>query len=289
MELRGKTIAVLGGKTGLLGQALVKALTAAKAKPKPLSSKDCDIVDPGSVERVLNKIDPDVLINAAAYTQVDLAEEQEEVAFALNATAPPLLAAAAARRGIPFLHYSTDFVFSGNRTTPYTVYDNPGAFSVYGISKAEGEKNLIALGYDGTLIIRTSWLFGPDKMNFVKKIITLATERNTLKVVDDQTGSPSYTPDVAANSIKLLEKDATGIFHLANSGTATWFDLASEAVRLAGLPCTVEPIPTSGYPTPAVRPAYSVLDLTRFIQTTGETPRHWKDALKEYINQEKDS
>jgi len=282
MDLQGKTVVIFGG-TGLLGQSLTNALKAAKAKPKPLSSKDCDILDPKTVEKVLNKHDPDLIINAAAYTQVDLAEEQEEVAFALNATAPPLLAVEAAKRGIPFVHYSTDFVFSGKQDTPYTVYDEPGAYSVYGISKAEGEKNLLILGYHNTLIIRISWLFGPGKINFVEKILTLAESRDKLTVVNDQTGSPSYAPDIAVNSIKLIEQDATGIFHLANSGEATWFDLASEAVKLARLKCTVEPVPTSAYPTAAVRPKYSVLDLTRFTQVTGETPRPWREALTEYV------
>lgn len=282
MELQGKTVVIFGG-TGLLGQSLTKALKAAKAKPKPLSTKDCDILEPKTVEKVLNKHDPDIIINAAAFTQVDLAENQEEAAFALNATAPSLLAVEAAKRGVPFVHYSTDFVFSGKQDTPYTVYDEPGAYSVYGISKAEGEKNLLILGYHNTLIIRISWLFGPGKMNFVEKILTLAESRDRLTVVNDQTGSPSYAPDIASNSIKLIERDATGIFHLANSGEATWFDLASEAVRLAGLNCTVEPVPTSAYPTAAVRPKYSVLDLTRFTQVTGETPRPWREALAQYV------
>lgn len=286
MDLQGMTVVIFGGKTGLLGQALTAALKAAKAKPKPLSSADCDILEPINVEKILNKYDPDLIINAAAYTQVDLAEEQEEAAFALNATAPPLLAAESAKRGIPFVHYSTDFVFNGNNKTPYTVYDDPGAFSVYGISKAEGEKNLLMLGYHNTLIIRISWLFGPGKMNFVEKILSLAETRDKLTVVNDQTGSPSYAPDVAENTLKLLENDATGIYHLANSGEATWYDLANEAVQLAGVDCTVEPVPTSAYPTTAVRPAYSVLDLSRFTQTTGVTPRPWREALTEYVTQE---
>lgn len=277
------TVVIFGGKTGLLGQSLTTALTEAKAKVKPLSSEDGDILDPKTIEKLLNRLDPDLLINAAAYTQVDLAEEQEEIAFALNATAPPLLAAEAAKRGIPFVHYSTDFVFRGDKDSPYTVYDKPGAFSVYGISKAEGESNLLSLGYHNTLIIRVSWLFGPGKMNFVEKILSLAESKDTLTVVNDQTGSPSYAPDVATNTIRLLEEDATGIYHLANSDEATWFDLASEAIKLADVDCNVEPVPTSAYPTPATRPAYSVLDLSRFTQTTGETPRPWREALQKYV------
>jgi dTDP-4-dehydrorhamnose reductase len=283
MRFKGKSVVILGGKTGLLGQALTNAFRQAGARTFPLSSRDCDILDPKSVERIMDRRDPDVLINAAAYTQVDLAEEQEEMAFALNATAPPLLASLAAKRLIPFVHFSTDFVFRGDKRTPYLPYDEQTPFSVYGISKADGERGLLRFGYDRTLIIRTSWLFGPGKMNFVEKILSLCESRDTLTVVNDQTGSPSYTPDVASGTLALLANEATGIHHLANSGEATWFDLAAEAVHLAGLDCTVEPIPSSAYPTKAVRPPYSVLDLGRFIQATGRTPRHWKQALEQYV------
>jgi len=286
VELKGKAVVIFGGKTGLLGQALTEAFQGEGAKVVPLSSSDCDILDPKKVEVLLDKRDPDIIINAAAYTQVDLAEEEEEAAFALNATAPPLLAIEAAKRGVPFVHYSTDFVFGGSKKSPYTAYDEQSAFSVYGISKAEGEKNLISLGYDKTLIIRISWLFGPGKMNFVEKILSLAEERDTLTVVNDQTGSPSYAPDVATNTIKLLENDATGIYHLTNSGETTWHGLASAAIELAGIDCDVQPVPSSAYPTTATRPKYSVLDLSRFIDTTKETPRHWRDALTEYIVEE---
>lgn len=283
MNLMGKTVVIFGGRTGLLGQALTTAFSEAGAVPVPLSSADCDILDLIAVGDLLDRHEPDILVNAAAYTQVDLAEDEEEAAFSLNATAPPLLAAQAANRSIPFVHYSTDFVFRGDKDSPYTVEDKPNPFSIYGISKAEGERNLLTLNYDKTLIIRISWLFGPGRINFVEKILTLCKTRDTLTVVDDQTGSPSYAPDVASNTIKLLEHDATGIYHLANSGETTWHGLASAAVSLAGLGCTVEPIPSSAYPTKAVRPTNSVLDLSRFTQTTGETPRHWREALKDYV------
>ncbi len=286
MDIQGKTIAILGGKTGLLGQSLTKAFKNAGAKVVALSSADCDILEPLTIQNMLERYDPDLLINTAAYTQVDLAEDNEEMAFALNGTAPPLLAAEAAKRSIPFVHYSTDFVFNGNKRTPYTVYDETNPFSVYGVSKAGGETNLLKLGYDRTLIIRISWLFGPGKINFVEKILSLCEERDTLTVVNDQTGSPSYAPDVAANSIKLIEQDATGIYHLCNSGETTWHGLASAAATLAGSNCKVEPVPSSAFPTKAVRPIYSVLDISKFITTTGETPRHWRDALKEYVTEE---
>ncbi|MBI9079115.1 MAG: dTDP-4-dehydrorhamnose reductase [Pseudodesulfovibrio sp.] len=283
MHLKGLTVVIFGGKTGLLGQALTDAFRKAGAKPIPLSSVDCDILNPLEVERLLDKKDPDLLVNAAAYTQVDQAEDEEEMAFALNATAPPLLAVQAAKRYIPFIHYSTDFVFKGDKQTPYSVYDEPNATSVYGISKADGERGLLKLGYDRTLIIRISWLFGPGRINFVEKILSLCEGRDKLTVVDDQTGSPSYAPDIATHTLNLIEHDATGIYHLANSGETTWCGLATAAADLAKSACTIDPVPTSAYTTKAIRPAYSVLDLSKFIETTGITPRTWEDALKTYV------
>jgi dTDP-4-dehydrorhamnose reductase len=283
MRVQGSRIAVLGGRTGLLGQALTRAFDNAGAVTFPLSRQDCDVLDPMSVEQWLDKNDPDLLINATGYTQVDLAEDEPEKAFALNGTVPPLLATLAARRAIPFVHYSTDFVFNGRKQSPYTEYDEPNAFSVYGLSKADGERGLLKLGYKHTLIIRISWLFGPGRTNFVKKILGLADAHKNLTVVNDQIGSPSYTPDVAENTIRLLERDATGIFHLANSGQTSWHGLANTAVNLANKNCTVSPVPTSAYPTKAFRPPYSVLDLSKFTRTTGAPPRPWEDALKQYV------
>ncbi|EGB13926.1 dTDP-4-dehydrorhamnose reductase [Pseudodesulfovibrio mercurii] len=283
MRMEGARIAVLGGRTGLLGQALTTAFGRAGALPFPLSRRDCDVLDPLSVEQWLDKNDPDLLVNATGYTQVDLAEDEPDQAFALNGSVPPLLATLAARRAIPFVHYSTDFVFNGRKRTPYTEYDEPNAVSVYGISKADGERGLLKLGYERTLIIRISWLFGPGRTNFVKKILGLADVHRKLTVVNDQVGSPSYTPDIAENTVKLLEKDATGLFHLANSGETSWHGLANTAVNLAGKDCTVSPVPTTAYPTKAFRPSYSVLDLAKFTRTTGITPRRWEDALRQYV------
>lgn len=283
MKINGLTVVIFGGKTGLLGQSLTRAFDKAGARPIPLSSEDCDILDPMAVAKLLEREKPDLLINAAAYTLVDQAEDEQEKAFALNATAPPLLAAQAARCAIPFVHYSTDFVFRGDKTTPYTEEDQPASASSYGISKADGERGLLKLGYAKTLIIRISWLFGPGRINFVRKILDLADTNDRLTVVDDQLGSPSYAPDVAANTLLLLKADATGIYHLANSGQTSWYGLAAKAVDLAGKGCEVSPVTSEEYPTKAARPAYSVLDLGKFVETTGVTPRSWEDALKEYV------
>lgn len=283
MNIKGLKVAVLGGRHGLLGQSLTRSFTESGAEVLPLGRADCDIIDPHSVAAILDQHKPELLINAAAYTQVDLAEEEEEAAFALNATAPPLLGTLAAERDIPIVHYGTDFVFRGNQHTPRKEDDQANPFSVYGISKLDGERGLLKLDYAKTLIIRIAWLFGPGRVNFVEKILSLCESRDTLQVVNDQTGSPSYAPDIAQGTIRLLEHDACGLYHLANSGETTWYGLASAAVKLAELPCEVQPVPSSAYPTKAMRPPYSVLDLTKYRQTTGATPRHWREALKTYV------
>lgn len=283
MDLIGKKAIIFGGKTGLLGQALTKALKEAGVETTPLSSQDADVLDMTSVQAIMHEIKPDFVFNAVAYTQVDLAEEEEAAAFSLNSTAPVLLAQHAMSVGAKFIHYSTDFVFKGDKNTPYETSDQPNAFSIYGISKASGEQGLRELDYPETLIIRISWLFGPGRINFVQKILQLASERESLNVVNDQTGSPSYTVDIANNTLKLLRANARGIQHLSNSGSASWYDLANRAVELAGINCDVRPVPTSAYPTKAMRPAYSVLDLSEFTKATGETPRHWSQALRQYV------
>lgn len=283
MQTQGMRAVVFGGRTGLLGQALSARLREEGAEVLALSSEDVDVLDQAAVAGILGEFRPDAVFNAVAYTQVDTAEDEEEKAFALNATVPPLLAAQASRFNALFVHFSTDFVFKGNANMPYLETDRPGAVSVYGISKAAGEQGLLDLDYKHTLIIRVAWLFGPGKMNFVQRILELAAERDQLKVVADQTGSPSYTPDLAENTLRLVERDATGVYHLTNSGTATWHDLASAAVGMSDIPCEITPISSSEWPTRAVRPAYSVLDTSRFTEKTGVTPRHWRDALREYV------
>lgn len=289
IDLKGKKAVVFGGATGLLGQALVRELQEDGLETVGLSSADFDVLDQQQIEQTLHSERPDFIFNCVAYTQVDQAEEEEELAFALNATAPSLMARQAAHLNIPFIHFSTDFVFKGNSNMPYQEQDRPNAISVYGISKAAGEKGLQELGYGKTLIVRVSWLFGPHKTNFVDKILKLAKERDRLTVVSDQTGSPSYTPDIAHNTIELVRRERFGLYHVSNSGSASWFDLASAAVEEAGIDCTIEPISTSEFPTKAMRPPYSVLDLTAFRKATGTTPRHWRDALEDYVRIRRES
>lgn len=293
MSLPQKAL-VLGGKNGLLGRAVVSALESAGVQAVPLSSADVDYFDVDALDELVDAHEPpeDVedynpselcLVNAVAYTQVDKAEDEPEEAYRLNAALPALLGVVAEERGLRLVHFSTDFVFDGRKGAPYLPGDPVNPLSVYGASKLAGEEALASLDIPGLLILRTSWLFGPGKMNFVQRILELAAQRPELNVVADQHGSPTCTTDLANLTVALLRNDATGVLHAANSGPATWFELASEAVTLAGLPCRVNPIPTSGYPTRAVRPQNSVLDLAETVRLAGYAPRPWREALAEYV------
>ena len=274
---------VLGGKTGLLGQSLCMAMTRRGWTVHAPGREDLDIFDRPAVEDFLDRTGARLLFNTVAYTRVDQAEDEPAEAARLNRQLPLILGQAARTTGVRLIHYSTDFVFNGKKTTPYTTADQPDPRSVYGRTKLFGERELTALDLPGLLIIRTSWLFGPCKTNFVTRILELAADRSELSVVHDQVGSPTYTPDLAANSLALVDREATGIFHLANSGQASWCELAAEAVRGADLPCRIKPITSPEYPQKACRPAYSVLDLSGFTAVTGITPRPWLQALREFL------
>ncbi len=274
---------VLGGRTGLLGQSLVRALTDAGWAVTPLGRADVDIFDAESLGALLDREECTALFNTVAYTQVDKAEAEPEEAFLLNERLPSLLGRLARPRSIRLVHYSTDFVFDGRAETPYAPDAPANPLSVYGMSKLKGERALLAQDVPGLLIIRTSWLFGPGRTNFVQKILDLAKTRDVLPVVHDQVGSPTYTPDLARNSVALVRAGGSGIHHLACAGRASWCELASEAVAAAGLHCDVRPITTDQYPTKARRPAYSVLDLSKFTAATGIKPRPWVQCLREYV------
>ena len=293
MSLPEKAL-VFGGRNGLLGRAVVDALAAAGVEAIPVSNADVDYFDADALDDFLDTFEPPLsdedydpatlcLVNAVAYTQVDKAEDAPEEAYRLNAALPALLGVLAEERGHRLVHFSTDFVFDGAKRTPYLPTDATDPLSVYGASKRAGEEALLALDIPGLLILRTAWLFGPGKMNFVQRMIELAAERPELSVVSDQFGSPTYTLDLAALTVALLKNGAEGLLHAANSGPATWHELASAAIELAHSPCKVIPIRTSGYPTRAKRPAYSVLDLSETARRAGYTPRHRREALAEYV------
>jgi dTDP-4-dehydrorhamnose reductase len=283
MDMEKKKALILGGKTGLLGQALAHVLNRKKWDILCPGRKDLDVFNTSQLDEFVADSGIEYIFNAIAYTRVDQAEEEQQPALELNKKLPSILADVCRRRNIYLIHYSTDFVFDGCKNTPYTTNDPPSSQSVYGRTKLEGEKVLFSKPWDKLMVIRTSWLFGPFKTNFVDRIITLAREKNTLNVVHDQVGSPTYSIDLAEYSRDLVDKETSGLFHLANRGQATWCELAAEAIRCAGLYCRVNPIPSSQYPQKATRPSYSVLDCSKYSLITGKTPRPWIKSLRDYV------
>jgi dTDP-4-dehydrorhamnose reductase len=235
---------------------------------------------------LLDLHEPEVVFNTWAHTQVDLAEDEPEAARRVNAALPEALGRACLGRDLLLVHYSTDFVFGGPAATPRREDDEPAPESVYGRTKLEGERALLALDLPRLVIIRTAWLFGPGKGNFVRTMLDLGATRSELNVVHDQVGSPTYTPDLAEYSLALVESGATGLFHVANAGNASWCELAAEALRCAAASCAVHAIPSADYPQKARRPAYSVLDTTKFTEATGVAPRPWVQAVRDYVFRE---
>ena len=243
-----------------------------------------DLSKPESIQSVLDTCQPDVIINTAAYTAVDKAETEKELAYTVNAKSVEVMAAYAALKHIPFISFSTDYVFTGTATEPYTTETTIAPLNYYGSTKADGESLAIAANPD-TIIIRTSWVFSSHGNNFVKTMMRLMKERESLNVVSDQKGRPTYAKDLAIATMKMIEaidagKKIKGIYHFANQGETTWFDFAKKIQATAGLTCELNPIQTADFPTPAKRPSYSVLDTNKIEKDLGIQIPHWETALQ---------
>ena len=251
---------------------------------------ELDITNANAVDNFCNKEKPDLILNCAAYTAVDKAEEDKEIAYAVNTTGPKNLTQTAAKLNIPFVHVSTDYVFFGDGSAPMKENDDCDPKGVYAKTKRAGELEIEDAG-GKWLIVRTSWLYGLRGNNFPDTMIRLASERDALTVVNDQKGSPTFSRDLAEALWKLIELQKTGYFHFSNSGECTWFDFAVETISVAKefglLPkeknIDVQPVTSDKFPRPAPRPAYSVMALEKYIQATGETPRSWQDGLRNYL------
>jgi dTDP-4-dehydrorhamnose reductase len=277
---------ILGGKTGLVGQALTSALRASGWDVTAPGRSDLDVGASdaaGRLEALIDFSEPSCVFNAIAHTKVDAAEDEPEAATLLNCTLPATLGKIIKTRPCALVHFSTDFVFDGKKNTPYAPKDSTAPLCAYGKTKQAGEEALLSLDLPRCLIVRTAWLFGPDRKNFVSAILQACKEKRIVNVVHDQVGSPTYTPDLAQYTLKLLDSGAKGIFHIVNSGQASWFELAAEAVSLAQAECMINPIPSSEYPQKARRPSYSVLDCKDLARLTGTIPRPWPQALREYL------
>jgi len=245
--------------------------------------QELDITDPAAIRSIMNNFNPDWVVNCAAYTAVDKAEQEPQKVMLLNAAAPGFLAEGCSETGARMIHISSDYVFDGKNFRPYREDHIKKPSGVYARSKSEGEDIVLGL-CKSAIIVRTSWLYSTFGGNFVKTIRRVAKEKDEIKVVADQIGSPTWACDLAGAIVTLIGKNAEpGIIHYSNEGVCSWFDFARAIVEISGLECTVNPTDTAGYPLPSPRPYYSVFDKKKFVTLTGQTIPYWRDSLKKCI------
>ncbi|RZS57397.1 dTDP-4-dehydrorhamnose reductase [Microcella putealis] len=268
---------LIAGASGMLGRDLQTALAGRAVTAA--TRAELDITDAASASDAV--AGHDVVVNCAAYTAVDAAESDEEAAHLINATGAENLARASARHGARLIQVSTDYVFAGDATSPYAEDARLAPVSAYGRTKADGERLARAAHPDGTIIVRTAWLYGQHGPNFAATMLKLAADRETLTVVDDQRGQPTWTADLAAHLVALIDSPVThGVFHGTASGETTWFGFARAIFENAGLdPERVQPTDSSSFVRPAPRPAYSVLGHDAWAAAGLATPRDWRTAL----------
>lgn len=277
------------GKEGQVAHALA-ALSGDGVSIVALGRPELDITKPDSIVDAIKAVRPDILVNAAAYTAVDKAEIEEQAAYAVNRDGARNVAVAAAIAALPVIHISTDYVFAGDKSAPYLETDAPGPTGIYGRSKLEGER-AVANANAAHVILRTAWVYGPYGHNFLKTMLRLAADRDVLRVVADQFGTPTYAPDIAEAVVVVARKALSepegknwrGIFHMVSEGETNWAGFAEEifanSAHLGGPTAHVEPITTADYPTPARRPANSRLDMTKFRNTFSHALPGWKSGV----------
>lgn len=270
---------LLLGSRGLIGSAILSVLEKNNEEVIAPSHTECDVTNRDHLADFFSRTNPTVVINATGYTAVDKAQTdttEQAKCVALNVVAPRLITECAKKHGTKMVHISTDYVFDGTKKTPYLESDQPNPLSVYGKAKLEGENEV--LKYENSLIARTAWPFGPQSKNFVDTMLELSVQNDVLRVVNDQTGSPTYTLDFATVLYETIKNNTRGVVHIVNNGEATWYDLAREIFTILGVPQQILPLTTKAFNRPAPRPPYSVLANTRIPPLRG-----WKEALSEYL------
>ncbi len=273
-------ILIVGAK-GQLGRDLVERFKA-RHTVKAVDVDDVDITERKAMEDLGHRVVPELVINAAAYTNVDGAEDDNESAYLVNEVGARNVAEIAAEHKAPVVYYSTDYVFGGTKIEPYEVDDPMAPIGVYAKSKAAGEA-ATRMSNPKHFVIRTAWLYGPGGNNFVEKIISAAQSRPSLKVVDDEVGSPTHTYDLAEATEALVSMKTFGVYHATNQGACSRYDFAREILRLAKLDTPIEPCKSTEFPTKAERPLFSVLSMRHLEDVTGYTMRTWEDALAHYF------
>ncbi|MFC1835608.1 dTDP-4-dehydrorhamnose reductase [Thermodesulfobacteriota bacterium] len=282
MEIAEKCL-ILGAK-GMLGTDLLDLMQRSGVHVIGLDLEEIDIGSAESVERVFARSRPSLVVNVAAMTDVDACETAVDKAFRTNASGPENLAASCASHGTFLVHLSTDYVFDGESRSPYVEEHPTNPLGVYGKSKAEGELAVRRILPHQHCIVRTQWLFGLNGKNFVEAILGLAVKTDTLKVVDDQMGSPTSTIDLADALVRLINLEASGTYHVTNSHAVTWHGFAEKILQIHGIrDVRVEPITTAQLGRPAPRPKNSVLSNSKFAQLAGSSLRPWEEALSHYL------
>lgn len=275
---------VVTGVKGQLGHDLVEELRRRNYNEVlGIDINNLDITDNSSVQKYMNMHKPVIIIHCAAFTAVDDAEEKKDLCMNINADGTKYLVDAARKHNAKFLYISTDYVFDGNKLSCYTIHDIPNPQSVYGKSKLEGEHE--TLKYDKHFIVRIAWVFGKNGNNFVKTMLRLGKEKESIDVVGDQYGSPTYTYDLSRFLVDLIETEKYGIYHATNEGYCSWYDFASEIFKLAGYNLEVNSIDSSHYPTKARRPKNSRMDKSILDVKGFKRLPEWQDALKRYLEE----
>ncbi len=270
------------GAQGMLGHDLLEVFSK-KYTVTGLDIEDFDITRQGATRKTIKEFSPDVVINAAGYTDVDGCEKKINKAFAVNGQGTKNVAKGCCDSGSKLIYLSTDYIFDGTKGSPYREDDPPNPLSIYGESKLMGERYIEEI-LDDYLIVRTQWLYGKHGRNFVETILALAEERDHIEVVHDQQGSPTYTADLSRAIAALVAKDVRGTFHVSNSGSCSWYDFAVEILRLANsAQVEIMPISSTVLNRPAKRPYYSILNCQRLERETGFEMRSWQMALQEYF------
>ena len=281
------------GKNGQLGQSIKRLLDEKSIANLNsfsfvfTSREELNLENLESIQSYFVSDDIDVIINCAAYTNVDEAEEDQNQANLINHNAVKELAKISKKNKIKLIHISTDYVFNGHKSKPYTEDDKASPINIYGETKLAGEQAIISIMPFNSIIIRTGWVYSEFGNNFVKTVLNLAKKNNTLNIVSDQIGTPTYAYDLAHSILNIVSTEQflenekqTAIFHYSNEGKSTWYEFAKEIISIAGINCHLNPIKTEDFPLPANRPKYSILSKKKILKEYALNINHWKDALK---------
>jgi len=287
-----KPLIIITGKDGQLGFELMQLQQQFSSEFDFLftNRNNLDFMNSLSIEAFIEKYQPKYFINCAAYTAVDKAETEKDIAFAINATAPAAIAKVCDKINCQLIHISTDYVFDGEKKTPYSPTDTINPLNVYGASKAAGER-LVVENNNKAIVIRTSWVYSSHGKNFVKTMLKLMSDRDEISVVEDQIGCPTYAADLAAAIMQIVVNinndkafNHSNIYHYSNTGNVSWFQFAQAIQEISKLNCVVKPIASAFYPTPAKRSNYSVMDTSNIANDFGVAIKEWRNSLQFMVN-----